>query len=106
MMICSDKEWKRLTDSQRRELGVTNDKDGEFYMNFSLDFLKYFGEIEIVHKTPSKMMADQGSNIKYEVMYFHGAWDTNTAGGCGNDSAGELNESIFNKRNYHLGYIF
>ena len=36
-------------------------------------------------------MADQGADVKYEVMYFQGAWDRNqgTAGGCGNDSIGE-----------------
>lgn len=90
LMIYSDAEWRKITDSQRRALGLTFDNDGEFYMNFNRDFLRYFGEVEIVHKTPGKMMADQGSEIKYEVMYFQGAWDGNTAGGCGNDSIGDI----------------
>ena len=96
-MICSDEEWKRIPDSQKKALGLTIDNDGEFYMHFNLDFLRYFGGLEIVHKTPGKMMADQGSEIKYEVTYFQGTWDATTAGGCGNDSIRELNESISTK---------
>ena len=61
-MICSDEEWIRLTDSQRKQLGLTNDKDGEFYMNFNRDFLRYFGEVTIVHKTPMK--DNPGSDVK------------------------------------------
>ena len=97
LTIYSDDEWRRITDSERRALGLTFDNDGEFYMNFNRDFLRYFGEVEIVHKTPGKMMADQGSEIKYEVTYFQGTWDATTAGGCGNDSIRELNESISTK---------
>ena len=55
-------------------------------MNFNLDFLKYFGEVEIVHKTPSSMIEQQSSRRKYEVIYFQGAWRGETAGGCGNDT--------------------
>ena len=35
LMMCSDDEWRRITDSQRRALGLTFDNDGEFYMNFN-----------------------------------------------------------------------
>ena len=57
-------------------------------MKFNRDFLRYFGEVEIVHKTPAKMLEEQSSNIKYEVFYFRGEWSNRggTAGGCGNDS--------------------
>ena len=89
--ICSDDEWRRITESQKRVLGLTFDNDGEFYMNFNRDFLRYFGEVEIVHKTPEKMMEDQWSDIKYEMMYcFKGEWDSNTAGGCWDNSIGEF----------------
>jgi len=81
-----DSEWMSLSDSVKRELGLTFDDDGEFYMNFNLDFLKYFGEVEIVHKTPTSMMEQQSSSRKYEVIYFQGAWRGETAGGCGNDT--------------------
>jgi len=55
-------------------------------MNFNLDFLKYFGEVEIVHKTPASMLEQQSSSRKYEVIYFQGAWRGESAGGCGNDT--------------------
>ena len=58
-------------------------------MNFEKDFIKYFGEVEIVHKTPEKMLQEQKSSTKYDVMYFQGAWTSQTAGGCGNDSIGK-----------------
>ena len=60
-------------------------------MNFNRDFIKYFGEVEIVHQTPEKMLQEQKSSTKYEVMYFQGAWTSQTAGGCGNDSIGKIN---------------
>ena len=59
-------------------------------MNFNRDFIKYFGEVEIVHLTPEKMLEEQKSSTKYEVMYFQGAWTSQTAGGCGNDSIGKI----------------
>ena len=59
-------------------------------MNFNRDFIKYFGEVEIVHLTPEKMLEEQKSSTKYEVMYFQGAWTSQTAGGCGNASIGKI----------------
>jgi hypothetical protein len=63
---------------------------------------RYFGEVEIVHLTPTSMVEDQKSKVKYEVghlaragssvtllslqvFYFHGEWSSRngTAGGCG-----------------------
>ena len=82
----------------RRDLGLTFDNDGEFYMNYNRDFLRYFGEVEIVHKTPGKMMKDKRTERSYDVMYFKGQWSrhSNTAGGCGNDGIGkQLKLSIF-----------
>ena len=86
--IFRDREWRKISDYQKNQLGLTFDDDGEFYMNFNRDFLRYFGEVEIVHKTPAKMLEEQSSRIKYEVFYFRGEWSNRrgTAGGCGNDS--------------------
>ena len=61
------------------------------------DFLRYFGKLEIVHKTLKTMIANQGLDIKYEVMYFQGAWEGSTAGGCGNDSIGKFHKSTLPK---------
>ena len=83
-----DSQWRKISQHQKNQLGLTFDDDGEFYMNFNRDFLKYFGEVEIVHKTPAKMLEEQNSNIKYEVFHFRGEWSNRrgTAGGCGNDT--------------------
>jgi calpain len=80
-----DREWRNLSSSVKESLGLTFDNDGEFYMSFNRDFLKYFGEVEIVHLTPTSMVEDQRSKVKYEVFYFHGEWRGQSAGGCGND---------------------
>ena len=75
-------------------------------MNFNRDFIKYFGEVEIVHKTPEKMLQEkkstrQKSSTKYDVMYFQGAWTSQTAGGCGNDTIGR-NFTCSEGRTYFL----
>ena len=48
-------------------------------MNFNRDFIKYFGEVEIVHKT-------------HEIQMFYGTWNkgTDTAAGMGNLSISEI----------------
>ena len=84
----SDSEWRKISHQDKQRLGLTFKNDGEFYMNFNRDFVKYFGEVEIVHKTPEKMLNEQKSSTKYDVMYFQGAWTSQTAGGCGNDTIG------------------
>ena len=78
-----------MSTCQISELGLEKADDGEFYMNFSVDFLKYFGEVEIVHRNPGDMTTD--SRNQYDVMYFIGAWrrEANTAAGCGNDGIGK-----------------
>ena len=89
--LFSDSEWRKISSHDKQRLGLIFKNDGEFYMNFNRDFIKYFGEVEIVHKTPEKMLQEQKSSTKYEVMYFQGAWTSQTAGGCGNDSIGKIN---------------
>jgi len=82
----NDSEWRKISHQDKQRLGLTFNNDGEFYMNFNRDFIKYFGEVEIVHKTPEKMLQEQKSSTKYDVMYFQGEWTSQTAGGCGNDT--------------------
>ena len=53
----SDRNWGMIPEHKRRELGLTFDDDGEFYMSFR-DFLTYFGELEICHLTPDSLEDD------------------------------------------------
>ena len=100
----SDSEWRKISHQDKQRLGLTFNNDGEFYMNFNRDFIKYFGEVEIVHKTPEKMLQEQKSSTKYDVMYFQGEWTSQTAGGCGNDTIGR-NLSCSEGRTYFLFFI-
>ena len=38
--MCRDSYWNRLPDYMKRDLGLTFDSDGEFYMCFNRDFIK------------------------------------------------------------------
>lgn len=81
-----DSYWRSIPKQTQRELGLDFSDDGEFYMNFNRDFLKYFGEVEIVHLTPTGMENNAGR--KFDVFHFNGMWSRamGTAGGCGNDT--------------------
>ena len=82
----SDKaKWDLVSSDKKRELELAKDSDGEFYMNFNRDFLRYFGELELVHLTPGSM-GEETSSEKYDVFPFKGKWSGATAGGCGNDA--------------------
>ena len=65
-----DAEWKKLSKAKKEKLGLTFENDGEFYMEF-IDFLKYFSVVDILHKSPAKMMRDQTSTNRYEVIWFN-----------------------------------
>jgi hypothetical protein len=82
--IFSHMNWKVISSDVQNKLSLTKDSDGEFYMSFNRDFLRYFGELELVHLTPGSMYEDKSSE-KYDVFPFRGKWAGETAGGCGND---------------------
>ena len=88
-----DTVWKSVSENQKRDLGfISDDKDGEFYMSFHDDFMKYFSDIEIVHKTPNTMGIEDEDWMEenHELKVFKGAWDksANTAGGAGMGNGG------------------
>lgn len=80
--------WKYVDANTKRELGLDFRDDGEFYMNFNRDFLKYFGEVEIVHLSPSDMHSSDSDAGQFDLYHFFGTWSRAmaTAGGCGNDT--------------------
>ena len=95
--ISSHINWKVISSCQKKKLDLTKDSDGEFYMSFNRDFLKYFGELELVHLTPGRM-AEEDSSKKWDVFPFRGMWKGETAGGCGNDA--------ISKNRYSAGFFY
>ena len=94
----NEDEWKgawRDTDEKRWSMVGKEDKhlhvaknDGEFFMEFR-DFVRYFGEMEVVHVRPDSMVVEGGKTKRWDVFHFANKWEGETAGGCGNDSIGE-----------------
>ena len=76
--------WKKISEGTRKKLQLTKESDGEFYMSFNRDFVRYFGEVEVVHIGPNSM-DDDDIDQKYDVFPFRGSWKGDSAGGCGND---------------------
>ena len=81
--------WSLISDADKQKLKIVKKNDGEFFMAFG-DFLQYFGELELVHVRPDSMAVDSGKTKRWDVFHFSSKWEGETAGGCGNDSIGEL----------------
>nr|CAG4643843.1 EOG090X03ST [Lepidurus arcticus] len=80
-------EWQFIPDDDKEEVGLTFDKDGEFWMSFK-DFLAHFSRLEIVNLSPDSLEEEQlaaQSKKCWESSVFEGAWVKGaTAGGCRN----------------------
>ncbi|XP_032221730.2 calpain-A isoform X2 [Nematostella vectensis] len=75
-------EWNMLSSQEKRELNLTFDDDGEFWMSFD-DFLNNFTRLEICMLTPDSM--EQNDRRKWNVQNEKGRWQKGvTAGGCRN----------------------
>ena len=63
--------------------------DGEFYMAFTTDFLKYFGRIDIVHLNPIRMPLNKGRRTRqFKEFAVRGKWIPEvSAGGTSNFAA-------------------
>jgi len=73
-------EWNDVSASQKEELGVTYDHDGEFWMHFD-DFTREFNRLTICHKASF----DSESNTHFNVSENEASWVKKvTAGGCRN----------------------
>lgn len=42
----SSPEWRYIPEDQKNEIGLTFDRDGEFWMSFQ-DFLSHFDRVEV-----------------------------------------------------------
>nr|XP_026483968.1 calpain-B isoform X3 [Vanessa tameamea] len=85
----SDKspEWRFIPESEKEELGLTFDDDGEFWMAFK-DFASHFDRVEICNLNPDSLDPEEcpeGCTKKWEMSVFEGEWVRGvTAGGCRN----------------------
>ncbi|CAH1283118.1 unnamed protein product [Diabrotica balteata] len=80
-------EWRYISQEEKEELGLTFDKDGEFWISFK-DFMKYFSRLEICNLNPDSLSEDELHEThkkKWEMSVFEGEWVRGvTAGGCRN----------------------
>lgn len=84
----SDKspEWKFISEGERKEIGLTFNDDGEFWMSFQ-DFSNNFQKVEICNLGPDALTDEAlGSGKKrWESNTQDGAWKRRVnAGGCRN----------------------
>ncbi|XP_066148437.1 calpain-A isoform X2 [Euwallacea fornicatus] len=80
-------EWRFISESDKEELGLTFDTDGEFWMSFK-EFQKFFSRVEICNLNPDSLSEEElleGNKKKWEMSVFEGEWVRGvTAGGCRN----------------------
>jgi calpain len=82
-------EWRYIPQSEKDEIGLTFDADGEFWMAYR-DFIKHFSRIEICNLNPDSLteeeaLQDGAGGKKWEMSVFEGEWVRGiTAGGCRN----------------------
>jgi calpain len=82
-------EWRCIPEHAKREIGLTFNNDGEFWMTFR-DFLQYFDRVEICHLCPDSLgLDDRGLNTQkrknWKITTFEGEWTRGiSAGGCRN----------------------
>ncbi|KAJ8920010.1 hypothetical protein NQ315_006541 [Exocentrus adspersus] len=69
-------EWRFISESEKEELGLTFDNDGEFWMSFK-DFQHNFSRVEICNLNPDSLTEDElmeGHKKKWEMSVFEGEW--------------------------------
>ena len=79
-----------MVTALRCHLGINNCfSDGEFYMAFTTDFLKYFGRIDIVHLNPIRMALNERKRTRqFKEFAVKGKWIPGVlAGGTANFAA-------------------
>lgn len=79
-------EWKFIPDREKKELGLTFETDGEFWMSFH-DFKRYLNDVEICNLSPDSFTGHNVDTDKkhWEMSVFEGKWIRGiTAGGCNN----------------------
>jgi len=94
-------QWNAISKKVKKKLGLEFETDGEFYMSYNRDFLKYFGEIEIVNLNPIRMELNEDKMTrKFNLYEIYGRWQRGiNAGGTSNfETNPQHNFTITNKR--------
>ncbi|XP_076318532.1 calpain-B-like [Tachypleus tridentatus] len=80
-------EWTLVNENERKELGLTFEHDGEFWISFR-DFVLNFTRLEICNLNPDSLDDEpltQVSKKKWDTHVFESSWVPGcTAGGCRN----------------------
>ncbi|TKR80373.1 hypothetical protein L596_014456 [Steinernema carpocapsae] len=85
-------EWEQVGDVQKKEMGITVDEDGEFWMPWD-EFVRYFTDISVCQIFNTSMFS---LHKRFHESVFFGQWSANgvksgapqdRAGGCLNFSA-------------------
>lgn len=77
-------EWNKVSDSQKKELGLTFDDNGEFWMSYE-DFCHYFTSIDVCHMINMSFFSFKKT---WREAKMNGTWKRpDRAGGCGNHSS-------------------
>jgi Calpain family cysteine protease len=74
----SSKEWKGISDRQKKKLGLVISDDGIFWMAYK-DFYRVFNNVEIAH-TPNTSIFSMRKT--WHLYRFCGSWSGDHAGGC------------------------
>ncbi|VUZ47793.1 unnamed protein product [Hymenolepis diminuta] len=79
------REWTSISESERQELGITIEADGEFWMCYD-DFVHEFEKIEMCALGPQSLNMDESrKKVAFEMTIEHGGWQPGVnAGGCRN----------------------
>jgi len=94
-------QWNAISERVKKKLGLEFESDGEFYMSYNRDFLKYFGEVEIVNLNPIRMELNEDKKTrKFNLYEIYSRWQRGiSAGGTNNfEKNPQHNFTISNKR--------
>ena len=86
-VIFRSPEWQFIPSEEKEEIGLTFDRDGEFWMSFR-DFSAHFSRLEIVNLNADSLEEDELSakrSQRWQTSEFTGNWVKGaSAGGCRN----------------------
>jgi len=82
-------EWRSISESEKQQLDLISDEDGEFWMSFE-DFCREFKNVSICHREPDEeegvAEGTRRASVKkkWYVERHDNQWNQSTAGGCRN----------------------